>query len=68
MNDIDNIPMPLIETTTNEGEFLGYYDSDMLSMMIKHKKNNPSQRILDLEKCQRDAESIILVKFRLKDF
>ncbi|MCH7412433.1 6-bladed beta-propeller [Belliella sp. R4-6] len=68
MNDIDNIPMPINETTTNESEFLGYYGSDMLSMMIKHGKNNPSQRILDLEKSQRDAESIILVKFRLKDF
>ncbi|MCH7410555.1 6-bladed beta-propeller [Belliella sp. DSM 111904] len=68
MNDMDNIPMPLVETTTNEGELLGYYGSDMLSMIVKHGKSKPSQRILDLEKSQRDAESIILVKFRLKDF
>ncbi|MCH7410554.1 6-bladed beta-propeller [Belliella sp. DSM 111904] len=68
VNDIDNFPLLSVETVTNDGYFLSSLTSDMLSMMVTHNKNLSSQRILDLEKSQRDAESIILVKFRLKDF
>lgn len=60
--------MPPLGTVTADGEFYGTLTSDMLSMMVTHNKNLSSQRLLDLEKSQRDEDSIVLVKFRLKDF
>ncbi|MCH7402027.1 6-bladed beta-propeller [Belliella kenyensis] len=68
INDMDNISMPSVETVTVDGEFIGYFNSNDFSRMVRNNNNKLSQRILDLEKSQRDAESIILVKFRLKDF
>ncbi|MFD2034747.1 6-bladed beta-propeller [Belliella marina] len=68
INDMDKISMPSVVTITSDGGFLGYFSSQNFSTMVKNNKNKLSQRILDLEKSQRDAESFILIKFTLKDF
>ncbi|MCH7411815.1 6-bladed beta-propeller, partial [Belliella sp. DSM 111904] len=68
INDMDSISMPMVQTVTADGEFVGYFNSNIFSRMVRNNDNKLSQKILDLEKSQRDAESIILVKFRLKDF